>query len=254
MASPYPVREVTHYCNIKVKSSGRILKRVIDFYDFTFVLEGELLYRVSEKEIRIQKNDAIFLPPGTQYSRAPLNTAVAYVSFNFHAAEGISFSFAPFLPKVINQNIRNLINAYPYGHLSSRHHSREKCANLLNYLLLELEDVLSFGSNHPHVCTMLSYIQEHFRERITLQDISRCTGLTKEYCACLFKQEMGKSIIDYMNERKMQTAKELILTGALSLTEISDYLGYENYNYFSRLFRKTFGEPPMALRKKTKSR
>lgn len=252
MNSPYPVREVIHYCNIKVKNSSRIVNRLMEFYDFTFVLDGELLYRIGEEDVRLQKNDAVFLPPGTKYSRTPLNTEAEYVSFNFCAADGISFSFAPFLPKVINRNIRNLIKAYPYGHLSSSYHSKEKCANLLNYILLELEDVLSLGSSHPHVGTMLSYIQEHFRERITLQDISLRTGLTREYCTFLFKQEMGKSIIDYINERKMQTAKELILTGTLSLPEISDYLGYENYNYFSRVFHRTFGEPPSALKRKTK--
>ena len=60
---------------------------------------------------------------------------------------------------------------------------------------------------------------------------------------------MGKTLTDYVNERKMLLAKELILNGEMSLTDISTYLGFDNYNYFSRLFKQYLGITPISLKK-----
>ena len=60
---------------------------------------------------------------------------------------------------------------------------------------------------------------------------------------------MGKTLTDYVNERKMLLTKELILNGEMSLTDISTYLGFDNYNYFSRLFKQYLGITPISLKK-----
>ena len=60
---------------------------------------------------------------------------------------------------------------------------------------------------------------------------------------------MHKSLIYYINERKMRIAKDLLINNEMSLREISAQLGYENYNYFSRLFKKYFGVPPVRMKR-----
>jgi len=74
--------------------------------------------------------------------------------------------------------------------------------------------------------------------------------LSKEYTSYIFKKEIGKTLTDYVNERKMLLAQELIRNGEMSLTDIAVYLGFENYNYFSRLFKRYVEISPLMFKKR----
>ena len=72
--------------------------------------------------------------------------------------------------------------------------------------------------------------------------------LSRDYIAHIFKRELGKSVIDYVNERRMKIAKNMIGEGKYSLVEISDRLGYTSYSYFSRVFKRYFGVSPIRYK------
>ncbi len=245
----YLVSELLHYCNVTLKKCGRILPNKIDYYDFTFVLDGKLVYYADRKRIVLEKNDALFLPPGTLRARDAGTDTVHFVSFNFHSFPDVSFPFDNYMPKCITSNIKKLLTVYPPSHLSATYHSREKCANMLNFMLYELLDVASLKCSNEHVVKILNYIEEHITEKLTLQVMCSYVNLSREYTSYIFKKEMGKTLTDYVNERKMLLAKELILNGEMSLTDISTYLGFDNYNYFSRLFKQYLGITPISLKK-----
>ena len=96
---------------------------------------------------------------------------------------------------------------------------------------------------------IIKFINEHISEPITLSTVSEKVNLTKEYVSHIFKKETGKTVTDYINERKMIIAKEMILGSHYELYEISERMGYDNYSYFSKLFKKQFGASPSAMRK-----
>lgn len=246
----YLVEDISHYCNVTLKKYGTILERPIPYYDFSFLLDGSMVYYANGSKILLQKNDAIFLPPGTIRSREPVQETVRFVSFNFTALEGATFPFPAYMPNCINANIRRLVSLYPPSHLSTFYHSKEKCVNMLNYILFELAEASELTCNNEHVMKILHYIEEHITENLTLQTISAQMNLSREYTSYIFKKEMGKTLTAYVNERKLLLAKELILGGEMSLTDISSYLGYENYNYFSRIFKKYLDITPIALKQK----
>lgn len=244
------VREVFHYLNITRKACHHLDDQVLDFFDFTFILDGQMVYYANGKKYTVKKNDAIFLRPGTLRSRNAGTEPVRYVSFNFYASDSANFPFPDYMPGCITANIRNLIAAHPYKHLSTFYHAKEKCASILNYIIYELLDSSTVRCNNEHVARMINYIDENILEKLSLTSISNHVGLTKEYTCNIFKRETGKTLIDYINERKILLAKELILNNEMSLTEVSEYLGFDNYNYFSRLFKKYLQSSPMALKRK----
>ncbi|MBR4060794.1 MAG: helix-turn-helix transcriptional regulator [Lachnospiraceae bacterium] len=247
----YLVKDLSHYCNVTKSTYGIILEHPIPYYDFSFVLEGSMTYYVNGTKILLQKNDAIFLPPGTKRKREPVQGIVHFVSFNFTAVEGASFPFPQYMPNCINGNIRKLVSLYPPSYLSTFCYSKEKCINMLNYILLELAEASDLTSGNEHVMKILHYIEEHITENLTLQTISSKMNLSREYTSYIFKKEMGKTLTAYVNERKLLLAKELIIDGSMTLTDIASYLGYENYNYFSRIFKNNLGITPIALKQKT---
>ena len=69
------------------------------------------------------------------------------------------------------------------------------------------------------------------------------------YVSYIFKKETGKTLTNYINEQKMIVAKELIVNSDVPLVEISQILSFDNYNYFSRLFKKHFDRTPINMRK-----
>lgn len=248
---PYLVSALSHYCNITVSRCQPIEPAIIPFYDLTFVLEGTLVYRANHQTLCLNKYDAILLPPGTFRERDAGQKQVSYVSFNFQIFENSGLDLPHYLPDCITPSIRRLVSVYPTSHLSSLYYSREKCMMLLNYILLELLDNTAFRSSNEHILGILRYIEEHLPEKLTLKSISEQANLSREYTSFLFRREMNKTLTDYVNERKLLLAKELISSGEMSLGDISRHIGFENYNYFCRLYTRQFGISPGKMRKKT---
>ncbi len=244
----YIVRDILHYCNISVKKCTRISSAVIDYYDLTFVLRGSMTYLINGKECVLRENDAILLPPGTLRARQTGTEEVKYVSFNFTVVAGETLPKKYFLQNVISQDIRTLVRVFSQEHISPLYHSREKAHSVLNYILLELLDMIAFESNNQHVIEIIKFIDEHISEQITLGMVSAHVHLSREYIAYIFKKELHKTVIDYVNERKMLIAKNMILAGEASLRDIATNLGYENYSYFSRIFKKSFDVSPARFK------
>ncbi len=247
-----PVAELTHFCNISVKRCTKILEREIDYYDFTFVLEGSMVYIVNGQRVILEKNDAIFLPPGTLREREASENAVAYVSFNFIAHPDITFPFDVYMRKCITEPLRKLVSVFPGAHLAGINYAQEKCTSMLNYILFELLDTAAYASDDVHINEIMRYIDTNIGERLTLKDISAHIKLSKEYTCTLFKRKTGKTITEYIIERKLYIAQAYILAGEIPLNEISALLGFDNYNYFSRRFKRQFDLTPMEYKKKCK--
>ncbi len=245
----YIVSNVSYYCNRSVIHSLPLEEKELGYYDFTFVLSGSLTYFINGEKIVIENGDAIFLRPGDLRRREEGKAPAHYVSFNFQSESGKMLPFDKFLKKCINEEIRRLISVYPPSHLVERFHSKEKCQNILNYILLELYDLHKLRSTNEHVINIIKYIDEHITERMSLCDIAEHFHLSKEHTSYIFKREMGLPLVSYINEQKSLLAKNIILSGEMALSDISDYLGFENYDYFSKTFKKYMGVTPLKLKK-----
>ena len=245
----YIVKDLLHYCNVSLKQVTNISSAPINYYDLTFVLKGEMHYVVNGKKYILSENDAILIPPGALRERIGGGEAVKYVSYNFLANDDANLPSMVYLKGVISHDIRAICQIFSASHISDIYSTREKVVNILNYILLEIRDIIMLESNNKHIIDIIKYINENISAPITLSTVSERVNLTKEYVSHIFKKETGKTVTDYINERKMMIAKEMILGSGYDLTEIADRLGYDNYSYFSKLFKKQFGTSPSALRK-----
>lgn len=245
----YIVKELLHYCNVSLKQTSKIIKAKINYYDFTFMLKGEMTYIVDGKSYTIRENDAILIKPGSMRERILPTEPVKYVSFNFTVFDDSVIPKQTYLRDIISHDIRALVSVFSAAHISDIYATREKVINILNYILLEIRDIIDFDSNNKHIIEIIKYINEHIAEPITLSTISDVINLSKEYTSHIFKKETGKTVTEYINERKLIIAKEMILSTSYPLTYISNRMSYENYSYFTKVFKKQFGVTPRALRK-----
>lgn len=240
----YLVDHIEQYTSTEYNKCIRIHPDVIRYYDLTFVLKGHMVYRSNGMEYMVRKNDAIFLRPGTLRERDYEEIDVKYVSYNFYLAEGVTIDLPEYMPSIVTEEIRQLLASFPFPQILGSHYDQEKCSCVLNAVLYELINLYESPPKNKYVRLMLQYINTHITENISLADLCLVTYLSKEYCAYLFKANVGKSIISYVNDKKMRYAKELIIRNEMSLGDIAAYLGFDDYNYFSRLYKRTFGCPP----------
>ena len=245
----YIVKDLLHYCNVSLKKTSKIIKAKINYYDFTFMLKGEMTYIVDGKSYTIRENDAILIKPGSMRERILPTEHIKYVSFNFTVFDDSVIPKQTYLRDIISHDIRALVSVFSAAHISDVYATREKAINILNYILLEIRDIIDFDSNNKHIIEIIKYINEHIAEPITLSTISDVINLSKEYTSHIFKKETGKTVTEYINERKLIIAKEMILSTSYPLTYISDRMSYENYSYFTKVFKKQFGVTPRTLRK-----
>ncbi|CCZ63376.1 two component transcriptional regulator AraC family [Hungatella hathewayi CAG:224] len=88
------------------------------------------------------------------------------------------------------------------------------------------------------------YIRENYQHKISLQSIAESFAVSPSYLSRTFKKTQGVNIINFINQIRMEHAKEKILQGNTSLQEIALDVGIQNYNYFYLLFKETYGFTP----------
>lgn len=93
------------------------------------------------------------------------------------------------------------------------------------------------------------YIQNHFREQITLEEVSESVGLTPTYFSGLFKKETEVGFAKYLVNVRMEAAKELLRESNLPVVEICHSVGYNDIKHFTHNFEKSTGLKPSVYRK-----
>ncbi|MBS4207080.1 response regulator [Bacillus sp. FJAT-50079] len=93
------------------------------------------------------------------------------------------------------------------------------------------------------------YIIDHSHEEISLDSIAQKYELSPIYISKLFKEQLGVNYITFLTECRLEKAKKLMLNPDKSLKEITFEVGYQDPNYFSKVFRRTVGASPTEYRK-----
>ena len=95
------------------------------------------------------------------------------------------------------------------------------------------------------------YISEHYTEKILLDNICFLFGTNKTTLCQTFKEEYGITILSYIDQLKIKDAKKLLHTQKLSITQISEKLGFSSIHYFCRHFKKHTGMSPSEYAQST---
>ena len=92
------------------------------------------------------------------------------------------------------------------------------------------------------------YIEQHYAEDITNGELAELIHLSEDRFNHLFKECLGVSPLQYMNEVRLDKAMQLVKCGRCSVTEVAEMVGFADYNYFGRLFRRKFGVTPTQVK------
>ena len=93
------------------------------------------------------------------------------------------------------------------------------------------------------------YLQEHLAEEISLSVLAEQFHLNPQYISQLFKSEIGVNFLVYLTNIRMENAKKLLLSTALSIAEVAEQSGYGDYRVFTKVFKKSEGITPSQYRR-----
>jgi len=108
-------------------------------------------------------------------------------------------------------------------------------------------------SGNRQCAAVKRYIDLHFKEALTLEQLAEDAHMNKYYLSHAFKREYGISPINYMITRRIEESKYLLAETDLSMSQIAQLLGFSSLSYFSQVFRRTQAVTPMEYRQNTKN-
>lgn len=147
----------------------------------------------------------------------------------------------PFLQAIRDYQELNEANVWPREKESivSLEHIRKVTQRENDYAKMEMA-----------VRKVIDYVEEHYGEMITREDLGEAACLNPVYLARIFKTRTGKTMGNYILDVKVEKAKEMLKGADMTVSEVSLAVGYDNFSYFSKLFKDRTGVSPKEYRKK----
>lgn len=245
-----------------------------DFIEIVIILKGKGHFLINGTDIPITEGNVLLLNPGTYHRSIPISSHTlteCYLAFTDVEFINTPKNFFPLfhgqkilgkLPEKAKKEIFQLCSAM---NQESQSRNTGRYFMLKAYLIQVLCLLLRFDqqeelSDEHHmkgyefkspnktyvVQQIMKYMESHYREKISLDQIAENMYLSPFYISKLFKSETGDTPINYLISLRMEKAKELLdRNPSLSIQEAAAQVGYEDAYHFSKLFKKYFGLSPM---------
>lgn len=148
------------------------------------------------------------------------------------------------LPSIIDDQINQQINQ-----IQSLDELSEYLQDMIQVIATDVEKH-DEKSKNDYVIQAKKYVEKHYQEKITLKEMAEKLYLHQSYFSTIFKNETNQNFINYVNDVRVNKAKELIESTTLTMNEISSKVGFQSHSYFNKVFKKVTGISPLMMRKK----
>ncbi len=247
-----------------------------DFLELAFVLSGAGRYHIEDAMYEIREGDLLILNPGVKHQAmsgmdSEISTTEFFVGFSDIQVKGYEPNYLP-VPDggyiihttgELRQKLFKICSAMEAENAVCRQGRYFMLkAYLMQMLLLVLREqceppsVLkgySFESaNKKYVVEQIvNYFEDHYSEKISLDQIAENMYLSPFYISKIFKSETGEAPIRHLINIRLEKAKEILESGAGgSIQEVAASVGYEDAYHFSKLFKKHYGISPSQAKKR----
>lgn len=125
--------------------------------------------------------------------------------------------------------------------------------NILDEIICNIKET-NIASNENGIEDALRYINEHFCENISLNDVAKVAFLSESYLSRKIKKTLGISFVEYITKLRMEKALLYLKDSNIKITDVALRLGYQDYRYFSQSFKKYTGYLPSEWKEKQLSK
>ena len=263
MTKPLLVNKTFDYDDALFIRRKTMLKTVCihwhDFYEIEIVVSGRGKTVINGKEYALKRGECFFLTPQDlhyveYYEKTDMitlhfsagSTEIQYINRVMNGGEkAVSVSDKDMEKLTVLCELIKKEN-------SEKNKNNEYISHLFESVLLVLAKYVSspydLKIHPPHVQKAIMYIQSHFSENPSLEEVADMMFLNKCYFATLFKKHVGKSFKEYLKCIKLDYAAGLLRTTLLPVTEVASRSGYGSISNFNREFKSFFNISPTQMR------
>ncbi len=270
---------------VPAEHHGRMRTHSHEFYEIVYVVDGFTLHSAGGTITLLVAGDLFFVKPGEEHSYINAYQTKLY-NLIFSASElgnlrrelaalpGLDEMFSPTSPPSGDGEAKNTrlihvpMNERRNIESALREMAEEREARktgweialrvrlasfLLKYSRMYAEQwdsrVISADDYYGYVYKILCFVDTHYSENITMNDLSAVTGLSPDYMARKFKSALHMTPSEYVRKFRIARAMELLCTTDLSVAEVARRTGFSDVSLFSRVFKQSVGLPPASYRK-----
>lgn len=226
-----------------------------------FLVEGQCEFFLNDKTYLISENTILFIPSDyvhkNLYNFGNCKRIVINMSERF-----LNLNIIPYINKVFEQQIF-IPNDYKYIKkllldIGNEHNHKDPLSEeLIKAYLVELFTYFArmkspgaiITTSNPSIERLIKHINENFNQQISLEEAAKMLNLTAPYLSRLFLKTTGFNFKEYLLTIRIKNAKHMLKNTSKSVRQIAYESGFNDSNYFSKIFKDTTGVSPLQYRK-----
>ena len=245
-----------------------------DEVEMTLILSGEIDYRVNDQSYHLKEGEGLFCNSDALHAGSRVGeTDCDYVSLTFHPRllggyEGCVIR-RKFVDVIVGGGCASLalspetswqrIVLQGLGEIYRLSQERSDMFELEVQQLLGIwgelfrhwEDQGQTASDPEKIQRLrviLSYLHQHYGEKVTLEEVAKEVGLCKSECCRFFRRQMRQSLFDYLLDYRIGRSLPLLREGQATVAQVASQVGFSNPAYFSKVFRSRMKRSPRDYR------
>lgn len=247
--------------------------------ELTLVLAGEIRYKVNDRQYHLRAGEGLFCNCNALHRGESIaGQDCTYLSVTFLPrvlyGEKSSAMYTKYVRNLCSdsactsihippeadwqkQILTSLQNIYNLQQKETQTRELEIQIELLNIWLELYKNWPGAGKlqektadpNQERIRILLRYIQEHYSEKLTLEDLAAQIHICKNECCRMFKRYMQETLFSYLMAYRVSQSLVLLTESDMEITEIAENCGFSNPGYYTRVFKRYKEMTPMAYRK-----
>ena len=242
--------------------------------ELLYMRHGEIEVRIGRNDLRLLPGDICFIPTNELHTIRTMAPANTYDAFVF-SLDLVTLPEAHFLQRELIQPLSTgeirfpwvlRQGELPYDTVAAALEQISSCSiESENYKLTVFSSVIqiftamkplaepcsapTLHKGNDTIKDCLRYMDAHYADKLTLQDIADQVHLHPNYLCALFRKYTGQTIFEHLNQIRVEKAAKLLRTDDQSISQVAELCGFDSTSFFSRKFKQIMGTTPKAYSK-----
>ncbi len=228
-------------------------------YEIYYLLKGKVKYFIDNTTFELHEGDMVLIPPYVIHKTSYIEESnperlLIHFTLDFlqkNENDAIFRCFDRYYIKRADIH-KNLINSIEAENNSADEFSEELIRSYIVTLLIRLSRITEksvFEITAPSFIQKITeYITDNYSSEITLDNLAKQFSVSKSHLSRQFRAATGFGLSEYITIVRIRNAERLILNTDMPITEVATKCGFNDSNYFSSVFKKLKGIPPLKFR------
>ena len=229
-----------------------------EFLEIEFVIDGTGCYEIDGVSYEMKKNTVFIMNPSNIHSIRNADAEIVNVMFLRECDEAWFDYYSCFSKATVvtpDEESAELLKMMFVEIAQNSETAPDYAMNLLNcaFYKLSRDTYAQNTQSVSYVSKAISYLQNNFNRKITLERVAQMLGLSQAYFSDLFRKETGINFKEYLDELRFSYVKRLLEYTELSVKEVYIKAGFTDYSNFARRFKARYDMTPSEYRAKKRS-